>query len=115
MRYFDVDAVEVRESERTKIGVSTRVQERRHGPKAPHTGSGILVMWILLSARSLENSSSLATDSTLKVTTIGEPISEFEVSKRLCANHCCLLESTLPQNTYAELIPAKKNCSCINK
>ena len=23
--------------------------------------------------------------------------------------------NTLPQNTYAELIPEKKNCSCINK
>ena len=92
MSYFNVDAVEVRESERTKIGVSTRVQERRHGPRAPQSGSGFLVMRILLSARSLENSSSLATDCTLKVTMIGEPISEFEVSKRLCANHCCPVE-----------------------
>ena len=28
------------------------------------------------------------------VATIGDPISEFEVFKRRCANHCCLLEST---------------------
>ena len=78
-----------------KVGVDlTRVQERRHGTRTPHTGSGFLVMWISLSAQPLENLLSRASDCAMKVATLGESISEFEVSKRLCANHCCLLEST---------------------
>ena len=50
----------------------TRVQGRQHGPRAPHTGSGVLVMWISLSAQQLENLSSPAGDCTLKVAAIGE-------------------------------------------
>ena len=49
------------------------------------------------------------------------PDLEGRVLAHLEGAHCERLEvsiafpGTLPQKTYAELIPAKKNCSCINK
>ena len=53
-----------------------------------------LAMLTSLSAQQLESLSSLASDCTLKVATIGESISEFEVFKLGCVSHCCLLVST---------------------
>ena len=38
---------------------------------------------------------------------------EFDVESFLVLNPD--IHNTLPQNIYAELIPEKKNCSCINK
>ena len=92
MSYLDTDAVEVRESEWIKMEL-TQVHERRHGSRVSHTGRGFLAMLTSLSAQQLENLSSLASDCSLKVATIGETISEFEVFKRQCVCHC-LLEST---------------------
>ena len=71
---------------------STQVQERRQGPRVSHTGRRFLAMLTSLSAQQLESLSSLVSDCTLKVATIGESISEFEVFKRRCVNHRCLLE-----------------------
>ena len=81
MSYFNVDVVEVRESEWIKIGVDTG-SGKTACARVPHTGSGFLVMRISLSAQPRENLSSRASDCTLKVMTIGESVSEFEVSKR---------------------------------
>ena len=78
MSFFNLDAVDIRESGRIKIGVDT--------------GAGFLVMRISPSAQPLENVWTRASVCTLKVATIGESISEFEVSKRLGANHCCLFD-----------------------
>ena len=76
----------------SRLGL-TQVQEREHGARAPHDGKRTLGdVDLTLSAQSLEKLSSRAKDCTLKVATIGESISEVEVGKRPCANHC-LLES----------------------
>ena len=56
------------------------MQERQRGPRASHTGRRFLVMRTSLSA----------SVCTMKDLTIGESISEFEVSKGLCADHSCL-------------------------
>ena len=48
---------------------------------------------ISLSAQQLENLSKVASDCMSRIATIGDPISEFEVFKRLSVNHCCLLEN----------------------
>ena len=63
---------------------STQVQERRHGPRVSRTERSFLTMLTSLSAQQLESLSSLASDCTLKVATVGESISEFEVFKRRC-------------------------------
>ena len=63
-----------------------------NGPRVSQTGRSYLVMLTSLSARRQESLSNLVRDCTLKVATIGESISEFEVFKRWCVNHCCLLE-----------------------
>ena len=89
----------------------TRVQGRQHGPRAPHTGSGVLVMWISLSAHPPKNLSSRAGDSALKVATIGVSIPDFEVSKRLCANNYCLLESTRRWVELQSCMVTKVTCS----
>ena len=72
---------------------SAQVQDRRHGPRVSRTGRTFLVMLTSLSALRLETLSNLVRDCTWKVATIGESITEFEVFKRWCVNHCCLLES----------------------
>ena len=73
---------------------STQVQERRHGLRESRTGRRFLATVISLSAQQLENMSKVASECMLWVVTIGDPISEFEVFKHRCANHCCLLENT---------------------
>ena len=72
----------------------TQVQERRLEPRMSHAGRRSLVKVISFSAQQLESLSSLTNNSTLRVVTIGERISEFVVFKHRCANHCCLLVST---------------------
>ena len=62
--------------------------------RVSHTGRSFLAMLTSLSAQRLGSLSTLVRDCTLKVATIGESISEFEVFKRRCVNHCCLLVST---------------------
>ena len=60
----------------------TQVQESPHGPRVSHTGGSFLAMLTSLSAQQLESLFTRANDCTLKVATIGESISEFEVFKR---------------------------------
>ena len=90
---------------------STQVQERRHGPRVSHTGRSFLAMLTSLSAQQLESLSSLVSDCTLKVATIGESISMFEVFKRRCANHCCLLEGTRRWVELLSCMVTKVTCS----
>ena len=90
---------------------STQVQERRHGPRVSHTGRSSLVMLTSLSAQRLESLSNLVSDCTLKVATIGESISEFEVFKRQCVDHCCLSESTRRWVESLSCMVTKVTCS----
>ena len=87
MSFLDVDALQQQESEGSRLE-STEVQERQHGPRVSHTGRSFLAMLTSLSAQQLWSLSSLASDCTLKVATIGESISEFEVFKLRCVSHC---------------------------
>ena len=68
----------------------TQVQERRYGLRVSRTERRFLVTVISLFAQQLENLSKVASECMLWVATIGDPISEFEVFKHRCANHCCL-------------------------
>ena len=103
MTYLNVDALQesemVRGSEWIKIGVDTGAgktawpQSVTYGKKLPghvdltfRTATGELV-------KSGERLYVEGCDD-LKVATIGESISELEVFKRRCVNHCCLLENT---------------------
>ena len=91
--YLDVDTVEVQRSEWIKIGVGTGARKTSWSQSVTY-GRSFLAMLTSLSAQQLENLSILVSDCTLKVATIGESIYEFEVFKRRCASHCCLLENT---------------------
>ena len=70
------------------------MQERRHGLRVSRMERRYLVTVISLSAQRLENLSKVTNECKLRVATIGDRISEFEVFKNRCANHCCLMEST---------------------
>ena len=110
MRYLDADAVKVRESEWIKIGVDTGARKMAW-PGVSHTGRGFLAMLTLLSAQQLENLASQASDCTSKVATIGESMSEFEVNKRRCVSHCCMLESTRRWMELQSCLVTKVTCS----
>ena len=71
----------------------TWVHERRHGPMAPHTGSGFVVMWLTFRTATGELVKS-GNRLYVEVVTIRVSISEFEVFTRFYANQSCLLEST---------------------
>ena len=97
MTYLNVDALQesekMRGSEWIKIGVDTGAGKTAW-PQSITYGRRFLVTVISLSAQRLENLSKVANECKLRVATIGERISKFEVFKHRCANHCCLLEST---------------------
>ena len=108
--YLGVDIIEVQGSEGSRLE-STQVQQRRHGPRVSHTVRSFLAMLTSLSALRLESLSKLVRDCTLKVATIGESISEFEVFKRRCVNHCYLLESTRRWVESLSCMVTKVTCS----
>ena len=85
---------------------STQVQERRHGLRASRTERRFLVTVISLSARQLENLSEVASECKLRVVTIGDPISKFEVFK-----HRCLWENTRQRVESLCCIVTKVTCS----
>ena len=86
---------------------STKVQERRHGPRVSHTGSGFLAMLTSLSVEQLENLSSLASDCTLKVATIRESVSEFEVLKRWWVELQSCMVTKVTCSTEVEMLRRK--------
>ena len=76
-----------------------------------HTGRSVLVMLISLSEQRLGSLSNLVRYCTLKVAMIGESISEFEVFKRRCVSHCCLLENTRRWVESLSCMVTKDTCS----
>ena len=54
-------------------------------------------------------------DCTLKVATIEESISEFEVFNRRCVNHCCLMENTRRWAESRSCVVTKVNGSNVAK
>ena len=83
MGYVDVDTSEVQGSEWIKIGVDTGAGKTAWLQSVTY-GKKLLGHVDSHSAQQQESLSSLASDCTLKVATIGESISEFEVFKRRC-------------------------------
>ena len=95
-----MDAVEVRESEKIKIGVDTGAgktawpQTATYGKRRP---GDVDLTFRTATGEHAKSGRRLGVEGCA---TMGESIPEFEVSKRLCANHCCLLESA---QRWAEL------------
>ena len=89
---FDA-ADELRESEWIKIGVDTGAGKTAW-PRVSRSGRRSPAKVISFYAQQLESLSSLTSNCTLMVVTIGERVSEFVVCKHRCANRCCLLVST---------------------
>ena len=92
MTYLNVDALqEMRGSEWIKIGVDTGAGKTAW-PQSITYGTTIPGDSDLTFRTATGEMSKVATECMLWVATIGDPISEFEVFKHRCANHCCLLE-----------------------
>ena len=112
--YLNVDALQeyekMRGSEWIKIGVDTGAG-KTHGLRVSRTERRFLVTVISLSAQRQENLSKVASECKLWVATIGDPISEFEVFKHWCANHCCLLENTRRWVESQSCMVTKVTCS----
>ena len=107
MDNLDVDTVEVQGSEWIKIGVDTGAGKTAW-PQSVIYGKK-LRGHVDLTFRTATGE--LVKSGTLKVAAIGESISEFEVFKRRCVNHCCLLENSRRWVESLSCMVTKVTCS----